>query len=138
MNQKISKPSSIDLGDGFFCAALYFVYIWELPILHFYLKPNILRLYFTIMRQLLFAFLLLCLPLASQAQDTLKLLTWNIQMLPNGFRWFSSSLRKLQMVRLPWVAEYVNHGEYDVIVFQEVFDAQARRRLRRALKKNYP
>lgn len=90
------------------------------------------------MRRLLFAFLLLCLPLAGQAQDTLKLLTWNIQMLPSGFRWFSSSLRKLQMLRLPWVIDYVNQGEYDVIVFQEVFDGKARRRLRRALKKNYP
>jgi phospholipase C len=90
------------------------------------------------MRRLLFAFLLLCLPLATQAQDTLKLLTWNIQMLPDGFRWFSSSLRKLQHIRQPWVADYVNQGEYDVIVFQEVLDKTMRRRLRRALKKSYP
>jgi sphingomyelin phosphodiesterase len=90
------------------------------------------------MRRLLYVFVVLLMPCFAAGQDTLKLLSWNIQMLPDGFRWFSSSLRKLQHVRQPWIAEYANQEDYDVIVFQEVFDRTMRRRLRRALRKKYP
>lgn len=77
-------------------------------------------------------------PFCALAQDTIKLLTWNIQMLPNGAAIFSSSLRKKQALRIRWVIDYALQNDFDAIVFQEVFDVQMKRRLRRGLKKAYP
>jgi len=59
-------------------------------------------------------------------------------MLPNGAAMFSSSLRKKQALRIRWVIDYAIQNDFDAIVFQEVFDVQMKRRLRRGLKKAYP
>jgi len=73
------------------------------------------------------------------SQETeLNILTWNIQMLPNGPSIFSKDLRKLQKVRLSKIIEHCNSAEYDIIVFQEVFDRELRRKLVRKLQKVYP
>jgi endonuclease/exonuclease/phosphatase family metal-dependent hydrolase len=69
---------------------------------------------------------------------SIKVLSWNIQMLPNFFRAFSPSLRKMQAKRLPWIVDYIKSQDFEVIVFQEVFDVECKRRLRRQLKKIYP
>ena len=85
--------------------------------------------------------LLLCcclLPALAASQDSLKLLTWNIQMLPDGAALFSKSLRKMQAKRLPWIVEYLEASDYEVVALQEVFDRQQKRRLLRRLKKSYP
>lgn len=71
-------------------------------------------------------------------QDTLRIASWNIQMLPNFFAQLSPSLRKMQSVRQPWIVDYVKDKNFDVIVFQEVFDIQMRKRLRRQLRQLYP
>ncbi|MBP7076144.1 MAG: endonuclease/exonuclease/phosphatase family protein [Bacteroidales bacterium] len=68
----------------------------------------------------------------------LKVLSWNIQMLPNGFDIFSESLRKLQHVRVDWIIEHCLAQDYDIIVFQEVFDVQMKHKIRKHLKSEYP
>lgn len=73
-----------------------------------------------------------------EGQTNLKLLTWNVQLLPRGMRAFSSSLRKQQKERLPHIIEHCQQADYDVIVFQEVFDAPLSKKLQKALKKKYP
>lgn len=73
-----------------------------------------------------------------EAETQLKVLCWNIQLLPDGLALFSKHLRKAQKVRLPWIIEHCLQSDYEVIVFQEVFDVQLRRKLRRKLRKAYP
>lgn len=87
--------------------------------------------------------LILCImPIAFYGQANVSkeitIVSWNIQMLPNFFRAFSPDLRKMQAKRLPWIVEYVKSQDFDVICFQEVFDLEQKRRLRRKLKKLYP
>ncbi|MCP4438906.1 MAG: hypothetical protein GY810_08165 [Aureispira sp.] len=67
-----------------------------------------------------------------------KIVSWNIQMLPNFFGGLSSALRKKQAVRLPWIVEHAKQQDYDVIIFQEVFDIEMKRKLKRGLKEAYP
>jgi endonuclease/exonuclease/phosphatase family metal-dependent hydrolase len=75
---------------------------------------------------------------STEAETRLKVLCWNIQLLPNGLALFSKHLRKAQKVRLPWIIEHCQQSDYEVIVFQEVFDVQLRRKLRHKLRKAYP
>lgn len=79
----------------------------------------------------------------SQSPDgsgaSLRIVSWNIQMLPQGFfSWFSAALRKKQQVRLPWIVEHCNQAPYDVIVFQEVFHPRMYKALREGLQGAYP
>lgn len=73
-----------------------------------------------------------------QNKGDLKVLSWNIQMLPNTFRLFSKYLRKKQRLRVPRIAEFCNEADFDLIVFQEVFDRGIRRKLKRLLLSEYP
>ncbi len=72
------------------------------------------------------------------SKTTLKVVSWNIQMLPNAMGVFSSSLRKKQRERLPWIVAHCQQKDYDVIVFQEVFDVQIKAKIRKALRATYP
>lgn len=72
------------------------------------------------------------------SQTTVKVLSWNIQMLPNAMGMFSAALRKKQRQRLPWIVAHCEQNDYEVIVFQEVFDVNIKRKLAKALKKTYP
>lgn len=74
----------------------------------------------------------------AQKTAEVKIVSWNIQMLPNFFGGVSSALRKKQKVRLPWIVEFAKQQDYDVIVFQEVFDIEMKRKLKRGLKEAYP
>lgn len=67
-----------------------------------------------------------------------KILSWNIQMLPNALAIFSKALRKKQAIREPWIVEHCLAQQYDVIVFQEAFDLDIKRKLKRHLKEMYP
>ena len=67
-----------------------------------------------------------------------KIVTWNIQMLPNSLALFSKALRKKQAVRAPWIVEHCKQQNYDVIVFEEVFDLNIKRQLKKDLKAAYP
>jgi len=65
-------------------------------------------------------------------KDELKILTWNIYMLP-----FCAHLHK-NLERAGIIAQKIAGYNYDIIVFEEAFDHQARRILRNQLKDNYP
>ena len=65
-------------------------------------------------------------------------MTWNIQMLPNSLALFSKALQKKQALREPWIVEHCIKNHYDVIVFQEVFDVNIKRKLKKTLAKAYP
>jgi endonuclease/exonuclease/phosphatase family metal-dependent hydrolase len=74
-------------------------------------------------------------PLAAQP---LKVLSWNVQLLPRSFSLFSKALRKKQAVRTPWIIEHCQQADYDIIVFQEVFDQPLSKQLKAALLDRYP
>ena len=67
-----------------------------------------------------------------------KIVSWNIQMLPNSLAFLSNALRKKQCVRTPWIIDHCLKKDYDVIVFQEVFDLDIKRKLKKHLKNIYP
>ena len=72
------------------------------------------------------------------AAQQLKILSWNVQLLPRSFSLFSKALRKKQAVRTPWIIEHCQQADYDVIVFQEVFDKPLSKQLQVALLEYYP
>jgi arylsulfatase A-like enzyme/endonuclease/exonuclease/phosphatase family metal-dependent hydrolase len=74
----------------------------------------------------------------ARARPNLKLLTWNIQMLPTALDRFSKSLQREQKLRAPWVIEYLNRQDYDMIVLQEVIDPAITASLKQGLKERYP
>ncbi|MFK7796802.1 MAG: sphingomyelin phosphodiesterase [Aureispira sp.] len=74
-------------------------------------------------------------PIAAQQ---LKVLSWNVQLLPRSFSMFSKALRKKQAVRTPWIIAHCQQADYDVIVFQEVFDKPLSKQLQAALLASYP
>ncbi len=66
----------------------------------------------------------------------LKIVTWNIQMLPT----FPAvePLQKGQAMRAPWIVEFLNAQDYDVVVMQEVIDKKMTELLKAGLKEKYP
>lgn len=68
----------------------------------------------------------------------LKLLTWNIQMLPTALDFASADLQKGQTLRAPWIVEHLNQCDYDVVVLQEVIDKKIAEQLCAGLKATYP
>ena len=73
-----------------------------------------------------------------EKESRIKILSWNIQMLPNFFSPFSELLRKNQKDRLPEIMKYLYKAEYDIVVLQEVFDVNIKRKLKRFLRIKYP
>ncbi len=65
--------------------------------------------------------------------DTLKILSWNIHMLPY-FIYYKSKKR----IRAKQIVNQMYERDYHIIVFQEVFHRRVRNKLARALKKKYP
>jgi endonuclease/exonuclease/phosphatase family metal-dependent hydrolase len=68
----------------------------------------------------------------------LKVVSWNVQMLPNNFSFLSKLLRKKQNIRAPLIIKHCINNNFDIIVFQEVFDLNIRRKLMKELKDSYP
>jgi phospholipase C len=66
----------------------------------------------------------------------LKILTWNVQMLPT----FPAvePLQKGQALRAPWIVEFLNTQDYDIVVMQEVIDKKMTELLKAGLKEKYP
>jgi endonuclease/exonuclease/phosphatase family metal-dependent hydrolase len=62
----------------------------------------------------------------------LKILSWNIGLLPY-IDFFSEGLN-----RAAYIAHELSSTEYDVVVFQEVFSARARKILKKSLQEKYP
>ena len=71
-------------------------------------------------------------------KNTFNILSWNIQMLPDFYAPFSSYLRKKQTKRLPEIISYIKKSDFDIIVLQEVFDVQMKKKLAKQLEKYYP
>ncbi|MBM76931.1 MAG: hypothetical protein CL846_00465 [Crocinitomicaceae bacterium] len=74
----------------------------------------------------------------SLKKDTLKILSWNIQMLPNLYAPFTKLVRKKQKIRLPEIIKYLEKSNFDIIVLQEVFDIQMKNKLKKQLSNAYP
>jgi neutral ceramidase len=72
----------------------------------------------------------------TRAAGALKVLTWNIQMLPT----FPpvEPLNKGQAMRAPWIVEFLNRQDYDVVVLQEVIDKKMTALLKQGLSERYP
>ena len=74
---------------------------------------------------------------ACHAETSLSILTWNIQLLPD-MQGLSKDLDKMQAERLPWIIEFLNKQDYDVLCLQEVFDPLLSPKLIEGLKARYP
>ena len=71
----------------------------------------------------------------SPVNDTLKIVSWNVHLLPYFFVFPKSKKRK----RTKLIADQFNYKkDYDIIVLQEVFSRSNRRLLKRRLKNKYP
>lgn len=94
--------------------------------------------FFTLL--LVLFFLAIRVELAAQAvpSDSIRVLTWNVQLLPRSFALFSSSLRKKQGKRIEPIARFCIESNCDIILLQEVFGRSLSRRLRRRLRQAYP
>lgn len=71
-------------------------------------------------------------------EGSLKILTWNVQMVPRVGAIFSSSLRKMQEERTKWIIEHIEHSNHDIILLQECFDRGFIEELLNRLKNQYP
>lgn len=76
--------------------------------------------------------------LAEKPPANLKILTWNIQMLPTLGDFASPDLQKKQALRAPWIIEFLGAQDYDVVVLQEVIDRKITAQLKEGLKARYP
>jgi len=70
--------------------------------------------------------------------DTIKIVSWNIQMLPKLYQPFTKLARKKQKTRAPKIIQYLNAADFDLVVLQEVFDKSIQRQLVNGLIVNYP
>lgn len=64
--------------------------------------------------------------------DTLKLLSWNIYMLPPMVGFTGKAKRASA------IAESLKATDYDILVFSEAFNKRARKRIRAGLEESYP
>jgi endonuclease/exonuclease/phosphatase family metal-dependent hydrolase len=74
------------------------------------------------------------LPLTSSMIKEIRILSWNIQMLPR----LLLPVRRGPIKRARLIPEKIINDSIDIIVFQECFDNRARRILKRRLKNTYP
>ena len=71
---------------------------------------------------LITSFELISINVKSQSKnDTIKIASWNIQMLPSIYAPFSKLVRKKQKIRCPKIVQYLNASEFDIVILQEVF-----------------
>ena len=75
---------------------------------------------------------------AKTKNDTIKIVSWNIQMIPKIYAPFTKLARKKQKVRTPKIIQYLNSTNFDIIVLQEVFDKSISNKFKNDLKIKYP
>ena len=73
-----------------------------------------------------------------EESDTIKIVSWNIQMLPDFYSPIVKYVRKKQKLRLPKIIKYLDSAKFDIVILQEVFDLQAIHKLNKNLKSTYP
>ena len=54
--------------------------------------------------------------------DTIKIVSWNIKMVPKVLGLFTKSARKKQKDRAPRIIQYLNNTDFDIVILQELFD----------------
>ena len=74
----------------------------------------------------------------SYIPDTIKIASWNIQMIPKVYAPFTKLARKKQKVRTPKIIQYLNSTNFDIIVLQEVFDKSISNEFKTDLKIKFP
>lgn len=74
----------------------------------------------------------------TKPQTNLKILTWNVQMLPAMFGTWIASLDKMQLLRTGWIVDYLKQQDYDLICLQEAFDPKCVKQLVDGLAPVYP
>lgn len=97
---------------------------------------------------LIFLSLLICINISSTENfeksavninpEKIKILTWNVQMLPSIGSIFSRKLKKMQTERTEWIIDYLSKEDYDVVLLQESFDNDFINELNEKLKHKYP
>jgi len=72
------------------------------------------------------------------ASDELKILSWNIYMLPSVTNLSKRIQKSSKVKRAKAIAKWVSQHNYHIIVWQETFHHRSRHVLKRKLKKQYP
>tara|TARA_Y100000385_G_scaffold186908_1_gene193209 strand:+ start:98 stop:934 length:837 start_codon:yes stop_codon:yes gene_type:complete len=70
--------------------------------------------------------------------DTLKIVSWNIKMVPKALGLFTKSARKKQKDRAPRIIQYLNNANFDIVILQELFDQSITKKFCEDLNINYP
>ena len=70
--------------------------------------------------------------------DTIKIVSWNIKMVPKSLAIITKSARKKQKERAPKIIQYLNNTNFDIIVLQELFDKPITKKFAADLSINYP
>ena len=70
--------------------------------------------------------------------DTLKIVSWNIKMVPKALGLFTKSARKKQKDRAPRIIQYLNNANFDIVILQELFDQLITKKFCEDLNINYP
>jgi endonuclease/exonuclease/phosphatase family metal-dependent hydrolase len=70
--------------------------------------------------------------------DTIKIVSWNIRMVPKSLAIITKSARKKQKERAPKIIQYLNNTNFDIIVLQELFDKSITKKFAADLSINYP
>lgn len=85
------------------------------------------------LKPLLFTLVVALVAFESQATE-MRLLTWNVYMLPSPIKASKQKMRKESIVQ----ELSVRQEQYDVMVFQEMFSGDLRKKLSQALKATHP
>ena len=70
--------------------------------------------------------------------DTIKIVSWNIKMVPKALGLFTKSARKKQKYRAPRIIQYLNNTNFDIVILQELFDQSITKKFSQDLSINYP
>jgi endonuclease/exonuclease/phosphatase family metal-dependent hydrolase len=74
----------------------------------------------------------------AKSQTTLKVLTFNIQMLPVLFGKWINPINTMQHVRTAWIADYLKQHDYDVVCLEEAFDPRCVKEIVDGVAPEYP
>jgi endonuclease/exonuclease/phosphatase family metal-dependent hydrolase len=70
--------------------------------------------------------------------DTIKIVSWNIKMVPKSLALFTKDARKKQKDRAPRIIQYLKNSNFDIVILQELFDQSISKKFCKDLSINYP
>ena len=76
--------------------------------------------------------------LKAMENDTIKIVSWNIKMVPKVLGLLTKSARKKQKERTPRIIQYLNNSNFDIVILQELFDQSISKKFCKDLSINYP